>query len=107
MSCRHAFLFSFVNPSGLGPTKLSLITGKEQQSMFCYRNYGPVFGRTSAFGFRFGPEHDLCILVNANTNSSSSSLGKTYQLPPGQQSTFLTGAQTFTVTDYEVFGLRQ
>ena len=66
-----------------------------------------MFGRTGAFDFGFGPKHDLCISDNANTNSSSSSPGSTYQLPPGQQSTFFTGAQNFTATDYEVFGLRQ
>ena len=95
------------SPSGLGPTKLSLITGNEGHGIHCHSSHGPVFGGTLTFGFGFGSEHDLCISDNANTNSSSSSLGNTYQLPPGQQSTFITGAQTFTVTDYEVFGLRQ
>ena len=66
-----------------------------------------MFGRTFAFGLGYDLDHDLCISYNANTNSGSSSLGDTYQLPPGQQSTFITGAQKFTVTDYEVFGLRQ
>ena len=97
MSCRHVFLFSFVNPSGLGPTKLSLITGKEGNGIFCNSNYGPLFGGGN----------DLYISDNANTSFSSSRLGHTYQVPPGQQNTFFTGAQNFTVTDYEVFGLRQ
>ena len=97
VSCRHAFLFSFVNPSGLGPTKLSLISGKEQKSMHCYSMYGPVFG----------DGNDLWILKNTNTSDSSSKLGSTYQLPPGQQSTFFTGVNEFSITDYEVFGLRQ
>ena len=70
-----------------------------------------MFGRSFAFGFGFGPdipEHDLCISNNADERpKSTGSLGNTYQLPPGQQSTFFTGAQTFTVADYEVFGLRQ
>ena len=86
-----------VNPSGLGPTELSLITGKEGYGIVCNSNYGPVFGG----GF------DLWILSEANTNSGRSRLGNTYQLPPGQQSTFFTGAQNFTVTDYEVFGFQQ
>ena len=90
-------MFSLVNPSGLGPTKLSLITGKEGYGIVCNSNYGPVFG--------WG--NDLWILSKANTNSGSSRLGNTYQLPPGQQSTFFTGAQNFTVTDYEVFGFQQ
>ena len=44
MSCHHAFLFSFVNPSGLGPTKLSLKTGQEGRGIYCDSNYGPVLG---------------------------------------------------------------
>ena len=97
MPWRHAFLFSFVNPSGLGPTKLSLITGEEGHGMLCTSSYGPVFGG----GW------DLWILKNPDKSpNSSSKLGHTYQCPPGQQNTFFTGAQHFTVTDYEVFGLR-
>ena len=67
--------------------------------MYCHSSYGPVFGG----GW------DLWILRNANKlPNSSSKLGYTYQCPPGrQQSTFFTGAENFTVTDYEVFGLRQ
>ena len=97
MSCRHAFLFSFVNPSGLGPTKLSLITGKDEYGISCGSGYGPVFG----------DGHDLYISNNADTHLCQSSLGNTYQLPPGQQRTFFTGDYNFTVADYEVFGLRQ
>ena len=78
-------------------TKLSLIAGKEGLGIVCNSDFGPVFGSG----------HDLCIPNNANTSSSSSLLGSTYQLPPGQQSTFFTGAQNFTVTDYEVFGFQQ
>ena len=90
MPCRHAFLFSFVNPSGLGQIKLSLITGKEKYGICCDSSHGPVFGGG----------HDLRI-----SSPNSSRLGNTYQLPPGQQRTFFTGVQNFTVTDYEVFGL--
>ena len=99
VNCRQAFLFSLVNPSGLGPTKLSLITGKEENGIYCYSNYGPAFGGGN----------DLYISNNANTSSCSSGslLGYTYQLPPGQQNPFFTGAQNFRVTDYEVFGFQQ
>ena len=85
-----------MNPSRLGPTKLTLITGKEGNGIYCFSNFGPVFGET-----------DLCISNDANTSASNSRLGYTYQLPPGQQKTFFTGAQNFRVTDYEVFGLQQ
>ena len=55
----------------------------------------------------FGDGNDLWIGNNANTSPSRSNIGDTYQLPPGQQSTFLTGASKFNVTEYEVFGLCQ
>ena len=87
-----------MNPSTVGATKLSLIAGKEGFGIVCNCNYGPVFGDGS----------DLCISNNANTGPSCShDLGHTYLLPPGQQSTFFTGAIYFTATDYEVFGLQQ
>ena len=69
---------------------------RQWYAMSCDRGYGPTFG---------GGE-DLFISDNANTNTSSYSyLGDTYECPPGQQDTFLTGSDNFTVTDYEVFGL--
>ena len=98
MSCRHAFLFSFVNPSGLGPTKLPLISGIDANGIMCIDSLGPVFGIGN----------DLLISNNADESPyGTSKLGHSYQLPPGQQSTFFTGAPKFTVTDYEVFGLSQ
>ena len=74
---------------------MSLIAGKEEYGMFCFDSYGPAFGGG----------HDLYIVNNANTSATGSNLGHTYQCPPGQQSTFFTGARSFIVTDYEVFGL--
>jgi len=98
VTCSQAFLFSMVNPYGLGPTKLPLVTGREQNAIYCDDRFGPVFG----------PANDLCISANANTNTSSSSrLGSSYQCPPGQKSMFFTGAACFTVTDYEVFALNK
>ena len=76
---------------------MSLIAGKEACGILASSSYGPMFGSG----------YDLYISNNANTNSSGSNLGNTYQLLPGQQRTFFTGAQNFTVTDYEVFGLQQ
>ena len=86
-----------MNLSGLGPTKLSLITGKEGNGIVCNSNFGPVFGGG----------YDLRISKNGNSSLGSSLIGNTYQLPPGQQRTFFTGAEQFSVTDYEVFGLQQ
>lgn len=85
-----------VNPHGLGPTKMSRVKHPEY-AMYCKSTYGPSFGGG----------HDLHISGNANSNISSHSvLGFSYEGPPsGQQSTFFAGAQSFSVTDYEVFGL--
>ena len=87
-----------LNPSGLGPTKLPLIPGKEQEGIYCGIIHGPVFGGGN----------DLYISGNANKNTNSYSyLGVSYQCPPGQQNTFFTGGNKFTVTDYEVLGLHK
>ena len=99
MSCHQAFLFSFVNPSGLVPTKFPLISGRETSAMFCDPSHGPAFG---------GIGGDLSLSDGAHSNTNESYLGPTYQLPPGQPyQSFFTGVNKFTVTDYEVFGLRQ
>ena len=77
---------------------MSLVTGHEAYAIFCRVTDGPSFGGGS----------DLYISDHANTdNRTYSNLGHTYNLPPGQQSTFFTGTKNFTVTDYEVFGLQQ
>lgn len=77
---------------------MSLISGNEGSAIIRDSRYGPVFGAG----------HDLSIVNNSNASTGSSSvLGVTYQCPPGQKSTFFTGAKNFTVTDFEVFGLQQ
>ena len=73
---------------------MSLITEREQCGIYCRSDCGPVLGGG----------HDLYISNNANTGiSSRSRLGSTYQYPPGQHGTFLTGDEYFIVTDYEIF----
>ncbi|KAM7442717.1 hypothetical protein ABFA07_008366 [Porites harrisoni] len=94
LQCSQAFLFSLVNPSGLGPTKMSLVTGKEAYAIFC--------GDTTV-GPSFGGGCDLYI----SDNETFSNLGHTYQRPSGKQKTFFTDTRNFTFTDYEVFGLQQ
>ena len=95
LPCHQAFLFSLVNPSGLGPTKISLIGGREEFAMISYSDCGPAFGQG----------HDLCIFPE--TRNGSSDLGSSYQLPPSKQRTFFTRERTFPSTDVEVFGLRR
>ena len=87
-----SFLFSLVNPSGLPPTKLPLIAGKEGNAIVCNSNYGPIFGS------------DLNIPNAPNSHNCSVSLNNTYQCPTGQNATtFLTGYQSFTINEMEVF----
>lgn len=93
-SCKEAFLFSMVNPHGLGPTKMPLV-----------RRQGYAMYSDSSLGPTFGGGHDLHMAENANTTTSSySHLGYSYECPLGQKETFLTGVRNFTVTNYEVFG---
>ena len=98
VKCAQAFLFSIVNPHGLGPTKLRLVAGQEQNAIYCKSSYGPTFGKG----------HDLHISENANKNNKSYSfLGNSYQCPlKGKRGTLFTNTDDFTVEDYEVFGLQ-
>ena len=90
----NSFLFSLVNPSGLQPTKMSLIPGKESSAIHCNSGSGPRFGRGI----------DLHIPNAPNSNNCSVNLNNTYQLPPGQNAnTFLTGNQNFTLAELEIF----
>ena len=77
---------------------MSLVTENEKDAIFCSDTSGPSFGGGC----------DLFISDLANTDKESySNLGRSYQRPPGQQNTFFTGSENFTVTDYEVFGLQR
>ena len=83
-----------MNPSGLQPTKMSLIPGKESSAIHCHSSHGP----------RFGGGVDLHIPSAPNSTNCSVNLNHTYQLPPGQNAnTFLTGNQNFTLAEMEVF----
>lgn len=96
LTSSQAFLFSVVNPHGLGPTKLP-VTKNQQHAIYCDGGYGPSFGGG----------YDLHISGNANSGTTSySGLGWSYECPSEQQSTFFTGARNFPVTDYEVFGFQ-
>ena len=98
-SSSRAFLFSIVNPAGLAPMKLPLTGKRNDYAVCCYYFCGPMFGGG----------HDLCILGNCNTvKKSSSNLGVTYTLPPGQdRNTFLAGSEYFLVAEIEVFAVQQ
>lgn len=67
------------------------------------------FYSDSGLGPKFGGQRDLEIIsaVDEGIISGFSHLGRSFDTPPGQQATFLTGKKTFKVTDYEVFGLHE
>ena len=97
LPCNEAFLFSMVNPQGLGPTKLPLVKHHEY-AMYCDSSLGPTFGGG----------HDLHTGENADkTASSYNHLGYSYECPPGQHGSFFTGVRNFIVTNYEVYGFNQ
>ena len=75
---------------------MSLLNGMEQFAIISNCDCGPVFGQG----------HDLSVLKQ-NGQLGGSTLGKTYQCPPGQQNKFFTGKRDFSITDVEVFGLHR
>ena len=96
----NSFLFSLVNPSGLKPTKVVLISGKEGSAIYCSSSYGPVFGSNASSGY-----YDLSI-GNSPTQSSGcqSGLNNSYRCPQGQNATtFLAGNYAFAASEIEVF----
>ena len=93
-----SFLFSLVNPSGLPPTKLPLIAGREGHAIYCDNSNGPVFGNG----------HDLCIANAPDSSECFTDLDNTYQCPTGQEAgTFLAGDSYFNVSEMEVFGFEK
>ncbi|KAJ7383837.1 hypothetical protein OS493_025710 [Desmophyllum pertusum] len=94
-----SFLFSLVNPSGLPPTKIPLIPGKEGNAIHCNSGYGPTFG--AGHDLRFGN-------ASNSANSCAVALNNSYQCPTGQNATtFFTGSQTFAISEMEVFGFEK
>ncbi len=79
---------------------MPLMAGKEENAICssCTSGFGPVFGNA----------HDLCIVNEPNSKNCSSNLNKSYQCPAGQNATtFLTGNEKFTLSEFEVFGFEK
>jgi hypothetical protein len=91
----QAFLFSLHSPSGVGPVKLSLVQDYQRWSFAIMSDstYGPAFGG----GCQVSP--DLWI----NGTGGNSSLGNTYQVPPGQSAHFFTGDCNFQAAELELY----
>ena len=91
---QHKTRFCSVNPSGLSPTKMPLESGQEEYAMLCNSDYGPSYGSGN----------DLLICNAPNSNNCSTYLNNTNQCP-SDDSMFLTGGQTFRVSEMEVYKL--
>jgi hypothetical protein len=93
------FLFSLKCCAGLPPTKMKLKRGQNHQyATFCHSCYGPTFGSGN----------DLRVGSNIkDLTSGYTILNHSYDIPPGETSTFLTGkdgvGNKFQVAEIEVF----
>jgi hypothetical protein len=92
---KKAFLFSIVNPAGLGPTMMPIRKSREgKNAIYTRSSYGPTFGSG----------HDLKIgAIIGEFKTSSSILGHSYKVPVGQDSCFLTGSSRFAISEVEVY----
>lgn len=96
----RSFLFSIVNPAGIGPVKLNVRPEKTDKALRQDPQSGPIFG-----------ENDLYIGDNADQSAVSfSDLGRAYELPNNSFGAgtldarkFLAGSYKFIVDDFEVF----
>jgi hypothetical protein len=89
----RSFVFTVKNPWGVGPRKFSL--KKPEYAIVCRGLYGPVFGSGN----------DLLVANNGDVNSGSHTyLGGSYVNDTGRdRGKFFTGAQSFRVSEVEVF----
>jgi len=96
----RSFLFSIVNPAGIGPVKLNIRPEKTDKALRQDPQSGPVFG-----------ENDLYIGDSADQSAVSfSDLGYAYELPDNpfgagtlDARKFFAGSYKFIVDDIEVF----
>ncbi|XP_028403045.1 uncharacterized protein LOC114525810 [Dendronephthya gigantea] len=90
LASHSSFLFSIYNPSHIAPVKLEIKSGQSAFALYIDSGLGPTFGNN----------FDLKIA----SPESSSTLGQTYNLPPGiTDASFFTSTDVFTVDQIEVF----
>ena len=90
-----SFLFSLLDHAGIGPVKMPIINEMTSNAIYISSEYGPSFGSG----------HDFIVNTNSNRDASSYCyIGETYELPVNSDDPhFLTGSDSFTVSEYEVF----
>ena len=95
----EGFISALLASEGYKPIKIKVKPANTKYSIYCVPNYGP----------RFGGEHDICIVDNANANASSfSNLGYNYMhldyaANTNEAKSFLAGAYNFQISEIEVF----
>lgn len=108
-----SFLFSLVNAANQPTVRMPLISGKENQAIYCSSHFGPIFGLGPKC--KLGPrsqrgmnEHDLQVCGNLREDSCYTTLNHCYRCPPQQNElNFLAGGQEFTAKEIEVYGIRK
>jgi hypothetical protein len=91
-----SYLYSLKDDAGIGPVKMSIMRDLTAYAVYHDETNGPMFGQGN----------DLHIATNENKVFGSMSYigGNTYELPANcSDESFLTGADDFTVKEYEVF----
>ena len=101
----QAFLFSVDKR-----TKHSLTNLNKQNAICCFSKHGPIYGKFNNFMNNVSYyQYDL--FISLDSTPSTSTLGKTYQLPEGiypdsmEAKTFLAGMPTFSVDEIEVYAV--
>jgi len=97
-NCFAAWIFSLTNPKNK-PFKAKTL--HPAYAIYHHDNHLPTFGTNG---------HDIALLNNCNTAKNGACLGQSYKLPnfisPGKDAIlFMTGQDTFKVSDVEVFTL--
>ena len=99
-----AFLFSLVNPFGVGPVRIPDEKNGSGCVIVCNSNKGPTFRQDLSVPYSY-----LQISNNANACGSPLSYSRLhgrFSCPEGKPGDlFLTGSKRFIVDDYEVFQL--
>lgn len=110
ISSNEAFLFSLDQRIKFG------LTGQNNEnSICCYAQSGPAFGKSSSFvSGKVYYSHDLLVNLGGDAgNYSSSNLGKTFALPEGmvegsaEAKALLAGDNYFTIDEIEVYQVQR
>jgi hypothetical protein len=91
-----SFIFTLKNPHNVPPRRFALLPHRENLSMWCKRDHGPVFW-------------DISVYDQCNVNKSlTDGFGFCYKNDTGLNGkTFFTGSQVYQVKEIEVFEITE